>query len=152
MEADNRYDIDICDALFGTEYEMFNSMKGHLGWSRNKDGLFSETDFSRKVAGVVAIKRKLERVEEVSFLSSDEIVGRLSPQEKEISEGMSPEAIKKALEWKRPGPIADYSLILYMNSSLKHLVEEIENLLGFDRITYYNMRPPMGADSFEVNL
>jgi hypothetical protein len=149
MEADNKEDIDICDALFGTEYEVFNSMRGHLGWSRKNDGLFSETDFSKKIAGVIAIKRKLERVDEVSFLSPDEIVSRLSPEEKEISEGMSPEEIKEALKWKSPGPIADYSLILYVNNSLKHLVEKIKRLLSFDRIIYYNMRPPIGEGNFE---
>lgn len=151
MEADNKEDIDICDALFGTEYEMFNSMNGHLGWSRNNDGLFSETVFSKKVAGVISMKRKLERVKEVSFLSPDEIVGRLSPEEREISEGMSPEAIKEALEWKSPGPIADYSLILYVNNSLKHLIEKVKGLLNFDRIIYYNMRPAMGEGSFECS-
>lgn len=149
IEADNKEDIDIGDALFGTEYEMFNSNKGHLGWSRKNDGLFSETAFSEKVAGVIAIKRKRERVEEVSFLSPEEITGRLAPEEKEISEGMSPEEIKEALEWKSPGPIADYSLILYMNISLKHLLEKIKSFLSFDRIIYYNMRPPMGEGSFE---
>lgn len=147
MEADNKEDIDICDALFGTEYEIIDRDK--QSWSREGDGLFSKPDFSKKVAGVITIKRKLERVEEVSFLSPDEIVGRLSPEEKEISKGMSPEEIKEALEWKSPGAIADYSLILYMNNSLKHLVEKIKSLLSFDRIIYYNMRPPMGEGSFE---
>lgn len=149
MEVDNIDDIDICDALFGTEHEVFNSVKGHLGWSRNNDGLFSNIDFSRKVAGVIGIKRKGEKVDEVSVTSPDKIVGRLSPEEKEISEGMSPEAIKKALEWKRPGPVADYSLILYMNNSLKHLGEKIKSFLSFDRFIDYNMRPPMGKGNFK---
>lgn len=148
MEADNKKDIDICDVLFGTEYKMFNRTRGQLGWSRKNDGLFIEPDFSKKVAGVIAIKRKRERIDEISFLSPDEIVSRLSPEEKEISEGMTPEKIKEALEWRNPGPIADYSLILYMNSSFKHLVEKIKELLAFDKIVYFNMRPPMGKGIF----
>ncbi len=66
MEADNKEDIDICDALFGTEYDEFRS-DGYLGWNRKDDGLFRESDFSKKVAGVIAIKRKKERVKEIEY-------------------------------------------------------------------------------------
>ena len=139
MEADNKEDIDICDALFGTEYELF--IESRHSWCRENDGLFRDSDFSRKVAGVIAIKRKRERVEEISSLSAEEVVRCLSPEEKEISCGMTPGAIKEALEWKGPGPIADYSMILYMNNKFKHLLEDIKRLLSFDRVVYYSMRP-----------
>jgi hypothetical protein len=147
MEADNKEDLDICDAVFGTEYEIFAGDKH--SWSRKNDGVFQFSDFSAKVAGIIAIKRKGEWVEEISALSPEEVVSRLSPQEKEISNGMTPEEIKKTLKWKSPGPIADYSLILYMNDGFKYLLENIKRLLSFDRIVYYNMRPPMGKGNFD---
>jgi len=147
IEADNKEDIDICNALFGTEYDEF-STDGYLGWNRKDDGLFRESDFSKKVAGVIAIKRKREHVDEISFLSPDEIVRRLSPQEKEISKGMTAEEIKEALEWKKPGPIADYYRTLYINNSFKYLLEDIKKLLSFDMVISYNMRPSMGQGNF----
>ncbi len=147
MEADNKEDIDICEAVFGTEYELF-AVDKH-SWCRKNDGLFNNSDFSAKVAGVIAMKRKSEWVEEISTLSPEEVVRRLSPQEKEISNGMTPEEIKKTLEWKSPGPIADYSLILYMNDGFKHLLENIKRLFSFDKIVYYNMRPTMRKGDFD---
>ncbi len=147
MEADNKEDIDICDAIFGTEYELFIGDKH--SWCRKDDGLFKDSDFSTKVAGVVALKRKRERVEQIVSLLPEEVISRLSPMEREISSGMKPEKIKEALEWRNPGPIADYSLILYMNDKFKHLVENINGLLSFDKIAYYDMRPPMGKGNFE---
>lgn len=80
VEADNKEDIDICDALFGTEYEIIDRDK--QSWSREGDGLFSKPDFSKKVAGVIAIKRKREQVEEISSLSPEEVVSRLSPKKR----------------------------------------------------------------------
>jgi hypothetical protein len=56
MDADKHEDIDICDAIFGTEFEMFNQ-HSHT-WSRKKDGFFLSSGFSSKVAGVIALKRK----------------------------------------------------------------------------------------------
>lgn len=113
-------------------------------WSRKEDGFFTDSNVSKKVAAVIAIKRKRERDEEISVLTPEEVVGQLSPQEKEISNNMTPDEIKKALEWKSPEPVADYSLILYMNNGYKHLLENIKGLLSFDKVVYYNMRPPMG--------
>jgi len=140
MEADNKEDIDICDALFGTEYDEFSS-DGYLGWNRKDDGLFRESDFSKKVAGVIAIKRKRERAKEIFPLSSEAA---------EFAKycGMTHEQIKEALEWKNPGPIADYCLILYMNNRFKHLLEDIKKLLSFDMVVYCNMRPSMGHGNF----
>lgn len=57
MEADDKEDIDICDAFFGTEYDEFSS-DGYLGWNRKDDGLYRESVFLKGVAGVIAIKRK----------------------------------------------------------------------------------------------
>ena len=54
MEADRRNDIDICDAVFGTEFEMFNQNKH--AWSRGKDGFFLLPAFSNKVAGIIVLK------------------------------------------------------------------------------------------------
>jgi hypothetical protein len=140
MEADNKEDIDICDALFGTEYEIIG--KDSHSWSRKDDGLFGNPDFSKKVAGVIAIKRKREQSEKIF---------PLSPEAAEYAKycGMTHEQIEEALKWKNPGPIADYSLILYMNNKFKHLLEDIKRFLSFDKIVYYNMRPPMGEGSFE---
>jgi hypothetical protein len=140
MEADNKEDIDIGNALFGTEYDEV-STAGYLGWNRKDDGLFKESDFSKKVAGLIAIKRKREQSEKIF---------PLSPEAAEYAKycGMTHEQIKEALKWKNPGPIADYSLILYMNNKFKHLLEDIKKLLSFDMVVYYNMRPPMGQGNF----
>lgn len=148
MEADNKEDIDICDALFGTEYEII--CKGSHSWSRKDDGLFSETDFSKRVAGVIAIKRRREQVNE------DDIFPLLPDAESYANYlkkdcGWTDEKIKKTLEWKDPGPIADYNRTLYINNSFKHLHEDIERLLTFDKIVYYNMRPPMGNGNFGLS-
>jgi hypothetical protein len=139
MEADNKEDIDICDAVFGTEYEIIG--KDSHTWSRKDDGLFGKPDFSKKVAGVIVIKRKREQSEKIF---------PLSPEAAEYAKycGMTHEQIKEALKWKNPGPIADYSLILYMNNKFKHLLEDIKKLLSFDMVVYYNMRPSMGQGNF----
>ncbi len=134
MEADNKEDIDICDALFGTEYA-----RDKQSWSRSDDGLFAESDFLKKVAGVITMKRKPEKCE-------------LSPQNERTIEvfarecNMTLEQYKERIE--RNTPISDYSLILYVNNSLNHLVEKIKRLLSFDRIIHYSMRPPMGEGNF----
>jgi hypothetical protein len=146
MEADNKHDIQICEAIFGTE--CFNFIGDKHSWCRKNDGFFTDSGISQKVIGVIATKRKRERDEEISALSPEEVVSRLSPKAKKVSDNMTPEEIKKALEWKSPGPIADYSLILYMNDRFKHLLETTRRLLSFDKIIYYNMRPPMGKSNF----
>ena len=151
METDNKEDIDICDALFGTECEIIR--KDAHSWSRKDDGLFCQPDFSNKVAGVIAIKRKRDRNEEISSLSPEQVVSRLSAEESEFTKtcGMRPETIKKALELKTPTPIADYNRMLYMNNRFKHLHEDIGRLLSFDKIVYYDMRPPMGNSNFGLS-
>jgi hypothetical protein len=147
MEADGKEDIDICDAVFGTEYEILGG--GRHSWSRNSDGLFDDPAFLSKVAGVIAVKRKIEWVEEIALLSAEEVVGRLSPKEREMTKGMNSEDIKKALEWKDPGPVAEYSQILYVNERFEYPLQNIEMLFDFDRIVHYNMRPDAGNGDFE---
>ncbi len=56
IDADNYEDVDICDAVFGTEFEVFGTNK-HT-WSRKDDGFFLVQDFSKKIAGVIALKSK----------------------------------------------------------------------------------------------
>lgn len=143
MEADNQEDIDICEALFGTEYEIIGGDK--QSWGRKNDGLFGKTDFSKKVAGVIAIKRKKERTKTKFPLLPD--AAEYAEYLKKVC-GWNDEKIKKALEWKAPVPIADYSLILYMNNSFKHLFEDIKKLFSYDMVVYYNMRPPLGEGNF----
>lgn len=149
MEADNKEDIDICDAVFGTEYELF--VGGKHSWYRKEDGLFSDSNFSRKVAGVIAIKRKRERFKEseISQLPCD-AADYPSYLKKEC--GWTDEKIREALEeGKDPGPITDYSRILYVNNDYKHLLDDIKRLLSFDMVVYCNMRPPMGNGNFELS-
>ena len=140
IEADNKEDIDICDALFGTEYEIIG--KDSQSWSRKDDGLFGNPDFSKKVAGVIAMKRKPEK-------------WKLSPEEERFVEGfakectMTPERYKEQIE--RKSPVTDYRLILYMNNSFKQFLEDIKKLLSFDTVVYYNMRPPMGNGNFGLS-
>ena len=56
MDADKKDDIDICDAVFGTEFVFFKGDR--LSWNREKDGFFYEDVFANKVAGVIAMKRR----------------------------------------------------------------------------------------------
>ena len=147
MEADNKRDIHIYDALWGTEY--FNVIGNKLFLSRKNDGLFADSEFNGKVVGVIATKRKPERDEKISSLSPEEVVRRLSPQLKKVSDNMTPEEIKKTLEWKSLGPIAAYSLNLYLNDRFKYLLETTKNILGFDKVVYCNMRPPIGKSNFD---
>ena len=58
MDADKHDDIDICDALFGSEFDWEN-INGQQGWDRKKDGLFLYDQVSRKIVGVLAVRRKL---------------------------------------------------------------------------------------------
>ena len=141
--VDKKFNIrysDICDAIFGTEYEIIG--KDSQSWSRKDDGLFGNPDFSKKVAGVIAMKRKPEK-------------WKLSPEEERFVEGfakectMTPERYKEQIE--RKSPVTDYRLILYMNNSFKQFLEDIKKLLSFDTVVYYNMRPPMGNGNFGLS-
>jgi hypothetical protein len=56
VEADKVDDMHMGNALFGTEFEGWR--QDQQSWSRNKDGLFDDSDFSMRVAGVIALRRK----------------------------------------------------------------------------------------------
>jgi len=58
MDSNNYEDIDICDALFGTEFEFFKA--GRQAWSREQDGLFKKPTFNERLVGVIAL-RKINR-------------------------------------------------------------------------------------------
>jgi hypothetical protein len=137
MEADNKEDIDICDALFGTECII--TTKDSQSWSRKNDGLFYQPDFSKKVAGVIAMKRKPEK-------------RKLSTEEERLVEDFARECNMKIEQYKeqleRKKPITDYSLVLYMNDQFGYILEDIKRLLNFEKVVYYNMRPPMEKANF----
>ena len=57
LDADKHDDIDICDALFGSEFD-WESINGQQDWSRKEDGLFLCEQIFPKVAGVLAVRRK----------------------------------------------------------------------------------------------
>jgi hypothetical protein len=54
MDANKHEDIDLCDAVFGTEYEFFKG--GRHAWCRQNDGFLVLPEFSNKVAGLIALK------------------------------------------------------------------------------------------------
>ena len=56
MGSDSQNDIDICDALFGTEFEAFSD--GHQSWGRKPGGMFEEHPFNQRLVGVIVLKRK----------------------------------------------------------------------------------------------
>lgn len=56
LDADNQKDINISEAIFGTEYEMFCGNK-HT-WSRKNNGFFDSSDYAKKVSAIIAIRRK----------------------------------------------------------------------------------------------
>jgi len=57
MEADNKSDIDIGEAVFGQELFHFYP-DGKTTWRRDSNGLFQSDEIASKVAGVMAIRRK----------------------------------------------------------------------------------------------
>lgn len=56
MGSDLQKDIDICDAVFGSEFECFRA--GHHVWRRELDGLFGEYPFNERLVGVIALRKK----------------------------------------------------------------------------------------------
>jgi hypothetical protein len=106
MDADKKKDIDICDAVFGTEFDFFRGNRH--SWSRQNDGFFHEDVFINKVAGVIAMKRK---------------------------------------EWK---PVSNYYLMLFVNDIFKDRPEALNKLLSFDKVIFYDTRPPMGYGNFKL--
>ena len=109
MDADNHEDIDLCDAVFGTEFERIDLNSERHTWSREKDGFFCFPEFSKKVAGIIMLKRKIRK------------------------------------------PVSDYYSMLFINEIFKDRLNELGNLLKFDKVVYFNMRPPMGKGNFELS-
>ena len=56
MDSDKQIDIDLCDAIFGTECETVIDDK--LYWGRENDGFFNMPAFFNKISGVIAMRRK----------------------------------------------------------------------------------------------
>lgn len=56
FDCSNHHDIDVADAIFGTEHELFR--EGNHYWSRDQDGFFNLSDCTTMVAGVIALRRK----------------------------------------------------------------------------------------------
>ena len=56
IDLQGKNDIDICDAIFGTEFDYFQG--DHHRWSRKNDGFFHNNDFRSKVAGIIGLRRK----------------------------------------------------------------------------------------------
>lgn len=55
MDSNNYSDIDVCDALFGTEFEFFK--EGRQAWCREQDGLFRMNPLNERLVGVIVLKR-----------------------------------------------------------------------------------------------
>ncbi|MBT2764594.1 hypothetical protein J7E85_26015 [Paenibacillus sp. ISL-20] len=56
MEADRYDDIDISQAVFGTEKFLFYT-SGSRAWTRDDDGFFNNPDHSPKICAVLALRR-----------------------------------------------------------------------------------------------
>lgn len=58
-------EIDLCEALYGTEYYKSGQLSKTFLTFRNNDGLFNNSDFEKKVAGVIAISKKNNKLIDV---------------------------------------------------------------------------------------
>ena len=106
MDADHKEDADLYNAVFGTEFG--KSCGNKHTWSRENDGFFNLPDFSKKVAGVIVMKKKENKL------------------------------------------VSDYFLMLFVNDKFKDRYPDVNNLLSFDKVIYYNMRPPMENGDFNL--
>jgi hypothetical protein len=105
MDSNNYEDIDVCDALFGTEFEFFK--EGRQAWSREQDGLFRMPPFNGSLVGVILLKKT-----------------------------------------NRQTPMSTYTMLLFLNEAFKDY-NELTEILSFDQVIKYNMRPPMGFGNFK---
>lgn len=55
FDCTRHHDIDVADAIFGTEYDLIGA-RGR-SWSRNRDGFFHAVDESARVAAVIGLRR-----------------------------------------------------------------------------------------------
>jgi len=99
MDADNHRDIHIGNAVFGTELDFCFQGRNGIFWNRENDGLFHECEFSKKVAGVIAMRRKVrEPISDCYFLlymnkayeRCLEAIQKLFPFDKVVNYKMSP--------------------------------------------------------------
>lgn len=99
MDADNHRDLHIGNAVFGTESYFCSRGKNDLFWKRENDGLFHECEFSKKVVGVIATRRKeREPISDCYFLlymnkayeRCLEAIQKLFPFDKVVNYKMSP--------------------------------------------------------------
>lgn len=109
IDADKPGDIDLCNAIFGTEFEMDRVTPDgvYSSWSRKNDGFITLPNFSKKIAGVIVMRRN-----------------------------------------ERPKPLSDYSFMLYINDIYKDRIDDLNNLLDFNKLIYHNMRPAMGGNGY----
>jgi hypothetical protein len=56
MDSESQKDIDVCDALFGTEFE--GCRAGRHVWRRDLDGLFKNHPFNERIVGIIALRKK----------------------------------------------------------------------------------------------
>lgn len=97
VDMRQKIDIDICDAVFGTEFDYFQESR-HC-WHRSKDGCFHQQNFSNKIAGIIAMKRKVDEpvsdynlmlLVNESFKDHIENMKKLIPFNKIIYQNMRP--------------------------------------------------------------
>lgn len=131
MEADNKHDLDICDALFGSEVDVFSGDGKHY-WDRKADGVFLDQCFAEKVAGVIALKRKKE-IYNPPFAEVEALAKKFGMPADEYMRALQQQGIIRR--------ICDYDAILYMNDKFEHLLGDIKTILQFDMVIDRKMRP-----------
>ena len=109
IDADKHEDIDLCNAIFGTEFEMDRVTPDgvYSSWSRKNDGFITLPNFTKKIAGIIVMRRN-----------------------------------------ERGKPFSDYSFLLYINDIYKDRIDDLNNLLDFNKLIYRNMRPAMGGNGY----
>lgn len=55
-ESDKHHEIDVCEACFGTEEEVFGA-NGQHAWHRLGDGVFADDEIAKHVAGLIVLRR-----------------------------------------------------------------------------------------------
>src|SRR5574341_1044192 len=58
VDIDNYEDIDVCNAIFGGEFDRLSLNSSKHTWSREEDGFFLLPQYCKKVAGVIGLRRK----------------------------------------------------------------------------------------------
>lgn len=58
LDGSSHDTIDLCEALYGTEFITFDQTSGKSFLHRDNDGLFNEVEFTKKNVGIIVIRRK----------------------------------------------------------------------------------------------